>query len=82
MQIKFCDEVDVFHESAVIQQGSHASLVTDTNGKYYELWNALGSIIRKQLDALNKIKSYNGDLADCQVAIISAYALNRKFKIL
>ena len=40
MQIRFCDEVDVFHESAVIQQGSHASLVADTNGKYYELWNA------------------------------------------
>ena len=40
MQIKFCDEVDVFHESAVIQQGSHATLVADTNGKYYELWSA------------------------------------------
>ena len=37
---KFCDEIAVFHEGAVIQQGSHASLVTDTNGKYYELWNA------------------------------------------
>ena len=37
---KFCDEIAVFHEGAVIQQGSHASLVADTNGKYYELWNA------------------------------------------
>jgi len=36
---KFCDEIAVFHEGAVIQQGSHASLVADTNGKYYELWN-------------------------------------------
>lgn len=34
------DEIAVFHEGAVIQQGSHASLVADTNGKYYELWNA------------------------------------------
>ncbi len=37
---KFCDEIAVFHEGAVIQQGSHIELVTDTKGKYYELWNA------------------------------------------
>lgn len=37
---KFCDEIAVFHDGAVIQQGTHASLVADTNGKYYELWNA------------------------------------------
>ena len=37
---KFCDEIAVFHEGAVIQQGTHATLVADTNGKYYELWNA------------------------------------------
>ena len=37
---KFCDEIAVFHEGAVIQQGTHAELVADTSGKYYELWNA------------------------------------------
>lgn len=37
---KFCDEILVFHEGAVIQQGSHASLVADESGKYYELWHA------------------------------------------
>jgi len=37
---KFCDEIAVFHEGAVIQQGSHDALVADKNGKYYELWNA------------------------------------------
>ena len=37
---KFCDEIAVFHEGAVIQQGSHASLVADESGKYYELWHA------------------------------------------
>lgn len=37
---KFCDEIAVFHEGAVIQQGTHASLVTDEDGKYYELWHA------------------------------------------
>ncbi len=37
---KFCDEIAVFHEGAVIQQGTHASLVADEKGKYYELWHA------------------------------------------
>ncbi len=37
---KFCDEILVFHEGAVIQQGTHEGLVGDREGKYYELWNA------------------------------------------
>lgn len=37
---KFCDEIAVFNEGAVIQQGTHESLVADENGKYYELWQA------------------------------------------
>lgn len=37
---KFCDEIVVFHEGKVIQQGTHVSLVADTNGKYFQLWNA------------------------------------------
>lgn len=37
---KFCDEIAVFHEGAVIQQGTHAELVADVTGKYYELWHA------------------------------------------
>jgi len=37
---KFCDEIAVFHEGAVIQQGTHAELVADVTGKYHELWNA------------------------------------------
>jgi ATP-binding cassette subfamily B protein len=37
---RFCDEIAVFHEGAVIQQGTHASLVADESGKYYELWHA------------------------------------------
>lgn len=37
---KFCDEIAVFHEGGVIQHGTHAQLVGDENGKYYELWNA------------------------------------------
>ncbi len=37
---KFCDEIAVFHEGQVIQQGTHDALVADEHGKYYELWNA------------------------------------------
>lgn len=37
---KFCDEIAVFHEGSVIQQGTHAELVADETGKYYELWHA------------------------------------------
>ena len=37
---KFCDEIAVFHEGAVVQQGSHAELLADRGGKYYALWTA------------------------------------------
>lgn len=37
---KFCDEIAVFHEGKIIQQGSHEVLAADKNGKYYELWHA------------------------------------------
>ena len=37
---KFCDEIAVFHEGAVVQHGAHAELVADDKGKYHELWHA------------------------------------------
>lgn len=37
---KFCDEILVFHDGAVIQQGTHEALVAKEDGKYYELWHA------------------------------------------
>ena len=37
---KFCDEIAVFQDGAVIQHGTHAELVADVSGKYHELWNA------------------------------------------
>lgn len=37
---KFCDEIAVFHEGQIVQQGTHEELVEDKNGKYHELWNA------------------------------------------
>lgn len=37
---KFCDEIAVFDHGEVVQQGTHEALLSDTNGKYCELWNA------------------------------------------
>lgn len=37
---KFCDEILVFHEGKMIQQGSHEVLLAENRGKYYELWQA------------------------------------------
>ncbi len=37
---RFCDKIAVFHQGEIIQTGSHEELLTDSGGKYYELWNA------------------------------------------
>jgi len=37
---RFCDDIAVFHEGMLVQRGNHDELVSDSNGKYYELWHA------------------------------------------
>ena len=37
---KFCDEIAVFQDGAVIQQGTHEGLLADEGGKYHALWHA------------------------------------------
>ncbi|MBE5893148.1 MAG: ABC transporter ATP-binding protein [Lachnospiraceae bacterium] len=37
---KFCDEIAVFKDGAVVQKGSHSTLLADEGGEYYELWHA------------------------------------------
>ena len=37
---RFCDEIAVFDEGQIVQQGRHEDLLKDEDGKYYELWNA------------------------------------------
>lgn len=37
---RFCDNIAVFDHGQMVQRGSHDELVSDKNGKYYELWYA------------------------------------------
>ena len=37
---KFCDEIAVFDQGAIVQAGSHDALVADEAGLYHKLWHA------------------------------------------
>lgn len=37
---RFCNNILVFDNGRIVQQGSHDELVQDENGKYYKLWTA------------------------------------------
>ena len=37
---RFCDNIAVFHDGRIIQQGTHDDLLSDESGKYHELWYA------------------------------------------
>lgn len=37
---KFCDEIAVFQDGRIVQQGTHEALLRDEEGQYYRLWNA------------------------------------------
>ena len=40
---RFCDKIAVFDQGRIVQVGTHEELLENTNGKYYELWNAQAS---------------------------------------
>lgn len=37
---RFCDDILVFDNGKIVQNGKHDALVEDKGGKYFELWNA------------------------------------------
>lgn len=37
---RFCHDIMVFHEGAIIQRGSHEELLRHEGSKYHEMWNA------------------------------------------
>ena len=45
---RFCDNIAVFHQGRIIQQGTHDDLLSDENGKYHELWYAQAQYYEQQ----------------------------------
>jgi ATP-binding cassette subfamily B protein len=45
---RFCHDIAVFHEGALIQRGSHEELLADEHGKYFELWHAQAQYYAKK----------------------------------
>ena len=45
---KFCDEIAVFDNGQVVQQGTHAQLLSDQGGKYHALWQAQAQYYTKK----------------------------------
>ena len=45
---RFCDEIAVFSDGRVIQQGTHETLLAQETGKYAELWHAQAQYYTKQ----------------------------------
>jgi ATP-binding cassette, subfamily B, bacterial len=52
---RFCDDIAVFHEGAIIQRGGHDQLLREEGGKYQELWRAQAQYYEK--DAQGKQES-------------------------
>ena len=45
---RFCDEIAVFSDGQVIQQGTHQALLAQETGKYAQLWHAQAQYYTKQ----------------------------------
>ena len=47
---RFCQRVAVFDSGKLVQLGTHDGLVADTDGRYYELWEAQASHYREETE--------------------------------
>ena len=47
---RFCDEIAVFDNGRIVQQGSHDKLVADETGKYHELWYSQAQYYKKDTE--------------------------------
>lgn len=48
---KFCDEIAVFSQGSIVQQGTHEALLRDENGVYARLWRAQAQYYQKAEEA-------------------------------
>lgn len=46
---RFCDEIAVFDNGQIVQQGNHNELVADETGKYHALWYAQAQYYNKEV---------------------------------
>jgi len=52
---RFCQDIAVFHEGALIQRGSHEELLADEKGKYFELWHAQAQYYAKKAEEKEQV---------------------------
>ncbi len=45
---KFCDEIAVFQDGRIVQQGTHEALLAQEDGQYARLWNAQAQYYRAE----------------------------------
>ena len=43
---RFCERIFVFDQGEIVQRGAHDELLQNSNGKYFELWNAQAQYYR------------------------------------
>ena len=44
---RFCQDILVFDQGSLVQRGSHARLIGETEGRYAALWNAQAKYYRR-----------------------------------
>ena len=69
---RFCDRIAVFDNGEIVQIGTHAELLADTAGKYYELWTAQAQYYQKGIER---------KIASKEFLYIVLYHSNKKISI-
>jgi ATP-binding cassette subfamily B protein len=52
---RFCQDIAVFHEGALIQRGGHDALIADESGEYFKLWTAQSQYYQDNMEIVSAI---------------------------